>query len=162
MKRIVLLSLVLALVPASSGAQATPIIGAGGTAVATGTAQTVCTAAVSMLVEEVTVDRSPIQVRGKVSGEAKGICAGTPPVPYATDVHVWAGKTEIVHNTCWSGFRCPFPAVGFVLPPGQTLSAASHQWWDLPAGRTWNAATPAYCVIKNPRVFCGAYAFATP
>ncbi|MBI4872653.1 MAG: hypothetical protein HY814_13920 [Candidatus Riflebacteria bacterium] len=161
MKRIPLLSLVLALVPAPAGAS-TPVVGAGGVAVATGDAGTACGAVVRMLLEEVTLDRSPLQVRGRVSVEANSVCAGALPVPYATDIHVWAGKTEIVHITCWTAFSCGSPQVAFALPPGETVSAASHHWWDVPAGRTWNAATPGLCTIKNPRVFCGAYALATP
>ncbi|MBI4730486.1 MAG: hypothetical protein HY775_13455 [Acidobacteria bacterium] len=163
MKRIFGLALVFAvLVPGWSAAK-TPVVGVGGTAVGSkGSDALACTATIRMVLSELTEDTSPLQVRGKVSVVAEGLCGPTAPVPYVTDVHIYAGEVEIWKEICPDHFRCEVEDVAFVVPAGKVLSAKSHQWWDLTGGRTWNAATPGYCSIKNPRVMCGAYAAATP
>ncbi|MBI4729132.1 MAG: hypothetical protein HY775_06465 [Acidobacteria bacterium] len=101
-------------------------------------------------------------MRGTVNVIAEGICGPGVPVPYATDIHIYVGGVQIYEVACLGKFQCGTSDVPFTVPAGKTLSAASDQWWDAPAGYTWNAATPGLCSIKNPRVWCGAYAAMTP
>ncbi|MBI4729321.1 MAG: hypothetical protein HY775_07425 [Acidobacteria bacterium] len=164
MKQIAGLALVFVVfAPGSAAAASTPVVGVGGAAVGSkGADALACTATIRMVLSELTEDTSPVQVRGKVTVLAEGVCGPTLPVPYATDIHIYAGGVEIFKITCWGSFQCRGTDEPFTVPAGKVLSAASHQWWDLTGGRTWNAATPGLCSIKNPRVFCGAYAAMTP
>ncbi|MBI4729526.1 MAG: hypothetical protein HY775_08515 [Acidobacteria bacterium] len=164
MKKLALLVVLLWLVPATALASPTPVLGTGGEAVGSrGSEVTTCNARVEMILDELTEDLSPPQVRGKVSAFATGTCIGTARVtPYATDVHIYVAGVEIDKYTCLASFKCGAEPVSFTVPAGSLVTATSDQYWDVTAGGAWNAATPRYCSIKNPRVWCGAYAAATP
>ncbi|MBI4729289.1 MAG: hypothetical protein HY775_07260 [Acidobacteria bacterium] len=163
MKRIAgLVCMLVLLLPGVAGAS-TPVVGVGGSALASKVPNLIaCNATIKMLVSELTEDTSPVQVRGKVKAVAEGICGPGAPVPYMTDIHIYAGGVEIHKWACPGHFLCTSAEVAFTVPAGAVLSAASDQYWDAPAGYTWNAATPGLCSIKNPRVWCGAYAAMTP
>lgn len=151
-----------------------PVVGIGGTAVASNLlgvgapAAVACQALVTILPTEITADTNPAEVRGKVVATARSVCPTGGLTDIRVDVHVYVNEVQVVGSpwVCDDVATCSSPEIEFSGAPGNIVirTSSDHDWWV--TGNTWwNFATPEMCFVLNEpstngthRTACGAEA----